>query len=187
MQRFRGGLVFKAHEPVYHSTLGLRVMKKKKRRCTCQPAPHPSALGFGVLCLGFRVWGLPPKPTRKVMSSRRLVEDMRRVVTGCEPHLTRRAERDPRRMRSGVEIGALREVPQHPRTQTEPCNTPLNPRRRLSNKYCSHLTTREANNRLHPGKGQREILRVEERCWVQAHDMSFLWHGHGHSSLCECV
>ena len=31
MQRFRGGLVFKAHRPLYHSTLGLRVMKKKKR------------------------------------------------------------------------------------------------------------------------------------------------------------
>jgi len=31
VQRFRGGLVFKAHRPVYHSTLGLRVMKKKKR------------------------------------------------------------------------------------------------------------------------------------------------------------
>ena len=30
MQRFRDGLVFKAHRLVYHSTLGLRVMKKKK-------------------------------------------------------------------------------------------------------------------------------------------------------------
>jgi len=28
--RFRGGLVFKAHRLVYHSTLGIRVMKKKK-------------------------------------------------------------------------------------------------------------------------------------------------------------
>ena len=31
MQRFRGGLVFKAHRLVYHSTLGLGVIKKKKR------------------------------------------------------------------------------------------------------------------------------------------------------------
>jgi len=31
-KRFRGGLVFKAHRLVYHSTLGLRVIKKKKRR-----------------------------------------------------------------------------------------------------------------------------------------------------------
>ena len=31
MQRFRGGLVFKAHRLVYHSTLGLRVIKKKKK------------------------------------------------------------------------------------------------------------------------------------------------------------
>ena len=27
---FRGGLVFKTHRLVYHSTLGLRVIKKKK-------------------------------------------------------------------------------------------------------------------------------------------------------------
>jgi len=31
MQRFRGGLVFKAHRLLYHSTLGLRVIKKKKK------------------------------------------------------------------------------------------------------------------------------------------------------------
>jgi len=31
-QRFRGGLVFKAHRLLYHSTLGLRVIKKKKMR-----------------------------------------------------------------------------------------------------------------------------------------------------------
>jgi len=32
VQRFRGGLVFKAHRRVYHSTLGLRVIKKKKKK-----------------------------------------------------------------------------------------------------------------------------------------------------------
>ena len=31
MQRFRSGLVFKAHRLVYHSTLGLLVIKKKKK------------------------------------------------------------------------------------------------------------------------------------------------------------
>ena len=31
MNRFRGGLVLKAHRLVYHSTLGSRVIKKKKR------------------------------------------------------------------------------------------------------------------------------------------------------------
>ena len=31
VQRFRGGLVFKAHRLLYHSTLGLRVIKKKKK------------------------------------------------------------------------------------------------------------------------------------------------------------
>jgi len=30
VQRFRGGLVFKAHRLLYHSTLGLSVLKKKK-------------------------------------------------------------------------------------------------------------------------------------------------------------
>ena len=28
---FRGGLLFKAHRLLYHSTLGLRVIKKKKK------------------------------------------------------------------------------------------------------------------------------------------------------------
>jgi len=32
VQRFRGGLVFKAHRFLNHSTLGLRVIKKKKKR-----------------------------------------------------------------------------------------------------------------------------------------------------------
>ena len=31
VQRFRGGLVFKAHRLLYHSILGLGVMKKKRR------------------------------------------------------------------------------------------------------------------------------------------------------------
>jgi len=31
VQRFRGGLVFKAYRLLYHSTLGLRVIKKKKK------------------------------------------------------------------------------------------------------------------------------------------------------------
>jgi hypothetical protein len=30
-ERFRGGLVFKAHILLYHSTLGSRVIKKKKK------------------------------------------------------------------------------------------------------------------------------------------------------------
>ena len=34
MQRFRGGLVFKAHRLLYHSTLGLIVKKKRTRRYT---------------------------------------------------------------------------------------------------------------------------------------------------------
>jgi len=33
VKRFQGGLVLKAHRLVYHSTLGWRVIKKKRRRC----------------------------------------------------------------------------------------------------------------------------------------------------------
>ena len=36
VQRFRGGLVFKAHRLLYHSTLGLRVIKKKGRNLQCK-------------------------------------------------------------------------------------------------------------------------------------------------------
>ena len=43
VQWFRGGLVCKAHRPVCHSTLGLRVMKKKKRS-SCPPSCTTSAL-----------------------------------------------------------------------------------------------------------------------------------------------
>ena len=32
VKRFRRGLVFKAHRRVYHSTLGLRVIEKKRRK-----------------------------------------------------------------------------------------------------------------------------------------------------------
>ena len=34
MQRFRGGLVFKVHRLVYHSTIGLGVMKQRKMTWT---------------------------------------------------------------------------------------------------------------------------------------------------------
>ena len=51
VQRFRGGLVFKAHRLVYHSTIGLIVIKKKKKKNkkkkkkkkkTSLSAPRPS-------------------------------------------------------------------------------------------------------------------------------------------------
>ena len=46
MEQFRGGLVFKAHTLLFHSTLGSRVIKKEKktdpppvRRVSVLPAP----------------------------------------------------------------------------------------------------------------------------------------------------
>ena len=43
MKRFRGGLVFKAHRLLHHSTLGLRVTKKKTR--VGRPAWPPGSAG----------------------------------------------------------------------------------------------------------------------------------------------
>jgi len=43
--QFRGGLVFKAHRLVYHSTLGLRVTKKKSR--AGQPAGQQTNTSVG--------------------------------------------------------------------------------------------------------------------------------------------
>jgi len=37
VKRFRGGLVFKAYRLVYHSTLGCRVIKKKKKHTFLPP------------------------------------------------------------------------------------------------------------------------------------------------------
>ena len=52
VERFRGGLVCKVHRLLYHSTLGARVMQKK--RSTHNPLerhglnPHPSLCGGSV-------------------------------------------------------------------------------------------------------------------------------------------
>jgi len=45
----RVGLVFKAHRWLYHSTLGSRVIKKKKRRVGPAPPPRPPACRTGSL------------------------------------------------------------------------------------------------------------------------------------------
>jgi len=87
VKRFRGGLVFNAYRLLYHSTLGLRVIKKKRRRrrhapllpperLVTLPSEHPRfmlginlflsrrwhayllwPLGFRVWDLGFGIWG----------------------------------------------------------------------------------------------------------------------------------
>ena len=47
VKRFRGGLVFKAHRLLYHSTLGLRVIKRgRERRRTSRRALRSSATGM---------------------------------------------------------------------------------------------------------------------------------------------
>jgi len=61
VKRFRGGLVFKAHRFLYYSTLGSRVIKKKKEYRDCvldARASQPSlvrGLRFTVYGSGFRV------------------------------------------------------------------------------------------------------------------------------------
>ena len=52
MKRFRGGLVFKVHRRLCHSTLGSRVTKKKK------VGGHTSSPPWSVSGFGFRVYGL---------------------------------------------------------------------------------------------------------------------------------
>ena len=51
VKRFRGGLVFMAHRLLYHSTLGLRVIKKKKKKSDAGPCA-----GGAFTWPGFRVW-----------------------------------------------------------------------------------------------------------------------------------
>ena len=62
VKRFRGGLVFKAHRLLYHSTLGSRVLNKKKE--VEGSGFRGSGFGFRVSgsgirvpCLGDGVWG----------------------------------------------------------------------------------------------------------------------------------
>ena len=69
-----GGLVFEAHRWLYHSTLGPRVIKKRKKTCRACPRCSPPLASpdtgfcvcflvlvfvflFGVWGLGFGVWG----------------------------------------------------------------------------------------------------------------------------------
>ena len=49
VERFRGGLVLKAHRFLYHSTLGLSVIKKKKEFRVWGPVPYEGG-GWGFGC-----------------------------------------------------------------------------------------------------------------------------------------
>jgi len=58
VKRFRGGLVFQAHRLVYHSTLGLKVIKKKKKDVSFAFfILDKTGTGFGVSGCGIRVSG----------------------------------------------------------------------------------------------------------------------------------
>ena len=50
VKRFRGGLVFKAHRLLYHSTLGSRVIKKKKKSTTCDETSGKELRAKVLLC-----------------------------------------------------------------------------------------------------------------------------------------
>ena len=54
VKRFRGGLVFKAHRLLYHSTLGLRVIKKKKKHCSRLRASLWGLIDSGLVWEGYR-------------------------------------------------------------------------------------------------------------------------------------
>jgi len=60
VQRFRGGLVCKAHRLLYHSTLGLSVIQKKKKKFTEMGGLAAKVLPLHLLLpgCGFRISGL---------------------------------------------------------------------------------------------------------------------------------
>ena len=65
-KRFRGGLVFKVHRLLYHSTGGLRVIKKKKKKGRRSRSPHQqmrvrTEVGGASLLEGGRNPRTPPK------------------------------------------------------------------------------------------------------------------------------
>ena len=52
VNRFRGGLVFKADRLLYHSTLGLRVIKKKKKHTGLVPRNETLRCEISTVCTG---------------------------------------------------------------------------------------------------------------------------------------
>ena len=59
VQRFRGGLVFKAHRLLYHSTLGLRVIKKSRRNVAHTRQTGPAS-GPGVQLKAPEIFDMVP-------------------------------------------------------------------------------------------------------------------------------
>jgi len=55
VQRFRSGLVFKAHILLYHSALGLRVIKQKKRHMIGRRRFNPGVSGCTRVKLAWRL------------------------------------------------------------------------------------------------------------------------------------
>ena len=68
VQRFRGGLVLKAHRPLYHSTVDLRVIKKKKKKKP--PTRDPCALSRWSVVLTSKtseiIWARPTEVTARL-------------------------------------------------------------------------------------------------------------------------
>ena len=94
MKRFPGGLVFKAHQLVYHSTLGSRVIKKKKKE----------AYSSSVCCSKGRLWCIQARGPRMIpvddgfCASSRFVAAVGRVInqpSQCGTCARTRHERDP--------------------------------------------------------------------------------------------
>jgi len=80
LKRFRGGLAFKAHRLLYHSTLGLGVIKKKKMRTwggvwgfPNAPTPEASGVGFRVSVSGLKVQDSKVEGLRKQQQQQREV------------------------------------------------------------------------------------------------------------------
>jgi len=72
VQRFRGGLVCKAHRLLYHSTLGLRVIKKKGE-----------VSGFNFICFSFQRLGCRVRATFLYVPERTLASKERHRWIGA--------------------------------------------------------------------------------------------------------
>ena len=86
MKRFQGGLVFKAHRLLYHSTLGSRVIKTKKGTVVTLPPRRARIYGSHTLVsLNLRLKDLLGPVTRVKKKKRRILVS---EVSGVGPPCT---------------------------------------------------------------------------------------------------
>ena len=109
MERFRGGLVFKAHRLLYHSTLGSRVVKQKEisicSPCTYhskmldRPIYNQDAFDVGRLCSNFRQVGHGSQLASQTLASQNATGNTSEPESDHLLHLDRKLEKFPPNIR----------------------------------------------------------------------------------------